>query len=221
MTRKWRAFSRSIPIGVALAFIACSVAFSAPIKSASNPVQSTKNIRNPVKDQGKKGAPGKGQAILKPEKVEDALVVSVIDGETIEVIVGGKREFVKLIGIEAPETRYSDRAMKQSKTVGTSADGVMLMGESARRFLKDLIKNGSTIGLEFGQGERDGSGRLPAYIWKDGKVLVNMVMAASGYAFALPSSDDSKFDAHFKRSYDEAVSGKRGLWASFGDGCFT
>ena len=94
-----------------------------------------------------------------------ARVVRVHDGDTVSVMIGRKRERVRLIGIDAPEL------------------GQVPWGRKAKKHLEELLdRSGWTVELEPDVEKRDKYGRLLAYLWtKDGR-LINLEMINHGYA---------------------------------------
>lgn len=80
--------------------------------------------------------------------------MKVVDGDTLRVLLNGKREYVRLLGIDAPELKRG--------------------GEKARNFLAQLCPAGSIIYLEiFG---RDRYGRLLAEVYTENGSNVNRVL---------------------------------------------
>ena len=80
-----------------------------------------------------------------PEDAIEATMVSVVDGDTIEVSINGTIETVRLIGIDSPErgARFADEAAAE---------------------MKRLIKPGRTIWLEQDISVRERFERLLAYV---------------------------------------------------------
>src|SRR3989344_5970003 len=79
------------------------------------------------------------------ETKETAFVSRVIDGDTIEVLIGEKKESVRLLGINTPER------------------GEVLY-EEAKKFLEELSLNKS-VRLEFGRDKYDRYNRTLAYVF--------------------------------------------------------
>ena len=127
-------------------------------------------------------------------------VVSVVDGDTIKVRLGGAVESVRLIGIDAPETGAPGRP---DQCFGTEA------GAKARELLA-----GRAVRLEFdaSQGRRDRFDRLLAYVWVDDE-LYNEWMVRQGYAREFTYSAPYRYQADFKAAEAEARGAGRGLWA--------
>lgn len=124
-----------------------------------------------------------------------AFVVSeVIDGDTIRLSTG---ETVRYIGIDTPETKHPQK-------------GIECFGKEASRFNEDLVL-GKTVRLEKDVSETDRYGRLLRYVWLDG-VMVNQTLVAAGYAHASTYPPDVKYQDVFDVAEKEAMENNRGLW---------
>ncbi len=103
---------------------------------------------------------------------EQSKVVEVIDGDTILVEYQGKKETVRLIGIDCYETYPNNRAYKQAYTDGINVEKVIEKGKLAGIYTQTLVKKGDKITLEFEENKRDKYKRLLAYVYlKNGKML--------------------------------------------------
>jgi micrococcal nuclease len=80
--------------------------------------------------------------------VIEVRVTSVIDGDTIRATVNGRREHIRLIGVNAPEIGRNPQAG----------------GMKARDFAREHL-NRKTVWLELDARERDRHRRLLAYVW--------------------------------------------------------
>lgn len=128
-------------------------------------------------------------------------VVSVVDGDTVKVRVGGRVETVRLIGIDAPEAATSGRPAQCFGPESTAKAKELLAGKVAR--------------LEFdeSQGRRDRYDRLLAYVWVN-DVLVNDWMIRQGYAREFTYRLPYRYQAAFQAAEQEARAAGRGLWAA-------
>lgn len=126
-------------------------------------------------------------------------VLKVHDGDTITINLSGKREKVRLIGIDAPEI------------------GQRPWGMRAKRYLEGVLgTSGMAIRLEFDVEERDKYGRLLAYAWtKDGR-LINKLMLEDGYAMLLTIPPNIKYVDEFRRAQASARGSKKGIWGRSG-----
>jgi micrococcal nuclease len=123
----------------------------------------------------------------------------VVDGDTIEVEMGGRRHTVRYIGIDTPEVADPRRP-------------VMCYGEEASRRNRQLVE-GKTILLEKDVSETDRYGRLLRYVWADG-VFVNAALVQEGYARVYTVPPDVRYAELFRRLEREAREAGRGLWGA-------
>lgn len=128
-------------------------------------------------------------------------VVSVVDGDTVKVRMGGGVESVRLIGIDAPEAATSGRPAQCFGPESSAKAKELLAGKVAR--------------LEFdeSQSRLDRYGRLLAYVWVD-DVHVNEWMLRYGYAREFTYNEPYRYQAAFQAAEQEARAAGRGLWAA-------
>ena len=131
----------------------------------------------------------------------------IYDGDTIEVAGIGQ---VRLIGIDAPEKKDSERDRFFVK-LGGNGKSLRRIAEEALQFNIRRVK-GKEVRLEVDHEPRDTYGRLLAYvILPDGRML-NRVLLEKGYAVVY-----RRFDFRLKEDFLEAEAGARrgkaGLWA--------
>jgi len=131
-------------------------------------------------------------------------VLKVIDGDTIVVNVRGKKETVRLLGIDTPETVDPRKP-------------VQCFGKAASDKMKFFVNGKSVILVDekTTQGNRDKYNRLLRYVYlPDSKrTFVNGEMVKQGYAFSYreyPTRMLAKFNA--EEAY--AKSHNLGLWGS-------
>jgi micrococcal nuclease len=134
-----------------------------------------------------------------------APVVRVIDGDTIEVSIGGRDEDVRYIGIDTPETVKPDTP-------------VQCYGPQASRENHRLVE-GRTVRLVFDRERRDVYGRLLAYVYlpsgsggEGGARMVNAALVRSGYARTLTIPPNTAHAGEFARLQARAGRRGRGLW---------
>jgi micrococcal nuclease len=128
-------------------------------------------------------------------------VVKVVDGDTIHVLVGGRREKVRYIGVDTPETHHPTKPV-QCYGARASAFNERLVGGERVRLVRDVE-------------ERDRFGRLLAYVYRvrDG-LFVNAELARLGYAHTLTIAPDVRYAARFAALAREAREAGRGLWSA-------
>jgi len=119
---------------------------------------------------------------------EKALVISVIDGDTVELADG---RHVRYLGIDAPESGeyYAENATERNK---------------------ELVE-GKTVELQKGKQDKDQYGRLLRYVYVDG-VFVNAELIAGGYAKVYLFDPDDRHGQALMEMEDYAVLRGLGLW---------
>lgn len=146
------------------------------------------------------------------EKIESARVIRVVDGDTLKIKYRGTEESFRLIGIDAPESRFNKKARYDAQRSGEDLKTITAMGREATKFVKTLVKPGGTVKIEFDIEKRDRYGRLLGYVYlSDGKML-NEEIVRAGYANLMTIPPNVKYQERFLRAYREAREDKRGLW---------
>ena len=127
----------------------------------------------------------------------EAFVIRAIDGDTIEARIGGKREDVRYIGVDTPETVKPDTP-------------VQCFGPRASAFNHHFVER-RRVRLVFGVERRDIYGRLLAYVYL-GRRFVNASLARRGLARTLTIPPNDRFAPLFERLALRAARAGRGLW---------
>jgi micrococcal nuclease len=130
-------------------------------------------------------------------EMQQAQVVRVIDGDTIEVSIGSKTYKVRYIGIDTPETKHPEKPVEW-------------MGKEAAAKNEELV-GGKVVGLEKDVSETDKYGRLLRYVWV-GDLMVNAELVRLGYAQVSTYPPDVKYTDLFSQLQREAREAGRGLW---------
>ncbi len=129
-------------------------------------------------------------------------VTKVVDGDTIKVIIDGKTETIRLLGIDTPE-------------VVDPRKPVQCFGKQASEKTKELL-TGKLVVLEADQtqGDRDKYGRMLRYIYLEDGTFINEVLIRQGYAHEYTyQSNPYTYQEQFREAEKEAREQKRGLWA--------
>jgi micrococcal nuclease len=134
--------------------------------------------------------------------VEPARIVTVVDGDTVDVALGGRTERVRLLGIDTPETVDPDRP-------------VGCFGPEASARTAELLPDGTEVQLERDVEGRDHFGRLLAYVFRaDDDTFVNEVLLAEGYAEVLVIEPNGAYADRLRQAESSARSAGAGLWGS-------
>lgn len=145
--------------------------------------------------------PARADAPHPPAALPQGTVVRVVDGDTVDVAIGGEVERVRLIGIDTPETVRPNTPIE-------------CFGKQASAFTGQLL-GGQTVAIEAdpSQDSRDKYGRLLAYLWLADGRMANMELVAGGYAYEYTYDQPYKYQAQFRQAQREAQAAQRGLWA--------
>jgi micrococcal nuclease len=134
----------------------------------------------------------------KPEEGIYYKVLKVHDGDTVTIDISGRKEKIRLIGIDTPEM------------------GQRPWGKKARDHIEGILSNyGGNVSLESDVEKRDRYGRLLAYLWTEDGRLINRMMVEDGYAVLLTIPPNVKHVEELKDAQRKAREGGLGIW---GDG---
>jgi len=132
----------------------------------------------------------------------NAVVVRVIDGDTLHMQIGGATHTVRLIGIDTPET------VDRRRPVGC-------YGPEASARAAELLPPGTAVQLQLDAEPRDHFGRLLVYAIRSGDGLfVNLDLARSGHAEALSIEPNTLHAASISTAVADARANARGLWGA-------
>lgn len=143
---------------------------------------------------------------------DTASVVRVIDGDTLKITIGGRQESIRLIGIDAPESRANNKAYKDAYKSKQDVEHVVALGKQSSVFINTLVKQGDTIRVEYDVEKRDQNRRLLGYVYLPDGAMLNEKIVRSGYAGLMTYPPNVKHADLFRQAYQEATQARRGLW---------
>jgi len=143
-------------------------------------------------------------------EVRKEIVTQVVDGDTIRI---GGGQLVRLIGIDAPESRENDRTHLQAKRTKTDIKTILELGRRSSVFLERKLPLGSAIKLELDVEPRDRYGRLLAYIYLQDGTFINALILKMGYAKLLTVPPNVRYLEDLRAAYSEGRAAHRGLWS--------
>ncbi|MEQ1874348.1 MAG: thermonuclease family protein [Ilumatobacteraceae bacterium] len=130
----------------------------------------------------------------------NATVEYVVDGDTVDMIIDGVEERVRLIGIDTPETKKENTPVE-------------CFGPEATAFTQSLLPEGTEVYLERDVEARDIYGRLLGYAYLvDTGVFVNLEIVRQGYAQPLTIPPNVAHSTEFVEAAREAERTNVGLW---------
>ncbi|OYD09657.1 thermonuclease family protein [Paludifilum halophilum] len=126
-------------------------------------------------------------------------LVRVVDGDTVTVNIEGKKESVRFLLVDTPETNHPRL-------------GEQPYGAQAKSFTKKMLNQAETVELEKDVSERDKYGRLLAYLYADG-VSVQEELLKKGLArVAYIYPPNVKYVDRYRSMQEEARHKQRGIW---------
>lgn len=131
---------------------------------------------------------------------EEAVVLRVIDGDTIQVLNSeGKEETVRMLLVDTPESVHPDKTPQ-------------MFGKEASDFTKKHLQ-GKKITLEKGVIDKDRYGRTLAYVFVDG-INFNKRLIEKGYArVAYVQEPNTKYLDEFKKAEEKAKKKGLNIWS--------
>jgi len=130
-----------------------------------------------------------------------ATVVDVLDGSRLSVEVGGRRETVQYLGLQAPT---GDACFAAEATTANSA-----------------LVQGEQVWLERQATDRDADGDLMRDVWiadaNGDRALVAARLLETGAATPAPAPPDTRYQAWLQAAAALARTNAAGLWAACGD----
>ena len=130
----------------------------------------------------------------------EARVVRVVDGDTVVVAAGGRRERVRYIGMDTPESVKPGTPVQCFAKAAAAENRRLVLGEAVR-----LVGDAE---------RRDRYGRRLAYVYRlrDG-LFVNAELVRLGYATPLTIPPNVAHAAELRALARRARRARRGLWS--------
>lgn len=130
------------------------------------------------------------------------VVEQVVDGDTVEVTIGGRREDVRLLGIDTPETVHPTKPVE-------------CFGPEASAHLEALLPPGSRVRLERDAEARDQYGRLLAHVHRvDDDLFINRALVEGGFADVLVIEPNRAYASELRGARDRARQEGTGRWSA-------
>ncbi|MHC5796367.1 thermonuclease family protein [Lacisediminihabitans sp. FW035] len=144
-------------------------------------------------------APNSWPAVA-PIPTEQGRVTHLVDGDTLDVSLGGVRTRIRLLNVDTPET------VKENTPV-------QCMGPEASARLKQLVPVGSTVGLVFDVERVDQYGRTLATVVTASGQNVSEVLAQEGLGRAVRHGQNVEGYATVQAAVERAREARLGLWS--------
>ncbi len=155
-------------------------------------------------------SPDSGSAPGVPQGFEQAEVVRVVDGDTLQVYLDGSKQKVRLIGINCPESVATDESRNTAE------------GHDASDFTHMILSEGDVIWLQSDVNDVDQYDRLLRYVWIDlpydpfdidevADKMLNGILVVEGFAEARTYGEDRLYAEILDILEDDAVANGRGV----------
>ncbi len=171
---------------------------TAATKSTAKPHSTSPHAHNAVSAK-----PSSSAQPAKPKLYGPIKVVHVSDGDTIDIMKGGTFTFVRLIGIDTPETKDPRKPTE-------------CFGKEASAQTTKLV-NGKNVWLEYDplDPSPDKFGRDLAYVYLDanGKTMLNEILVRDGFAHEYTYRGKYTYQTRMQDAEDHARDKKLGLWS--------
>ena len=132
-------------------------------------------------------------------------VVKIKDGDTYVLNIDGAETTVRLIGVDTPESVAPEEYRKDNTQEGIDVSNIV----------KDTIKAGDILYIEYDVGRTDTYGRTLAYLYFESGVMVQEWLLSNGYAQVMTIQPNVKYADHFVTMERVAMNSNVGLWNGF------
>jgi micrococcal nuclease len=133
------------------------------------------------------------------QKMPEARVLAVNDGDTVTIRMNGKKYRTRLVGLDAPELAQEP------------------WGRLSQKHLRKLLKESSwRVSVETDIVQFDKYDRLLVYLWTASGQMVNERMLRDGYAVLFTIQPNSAYVERFRKAQQSAREEKRGIWGPDG-----
>ncbi len=130
-------------------------------------------------------------------------VVRVVDGDTFIASIDGTETYIRLIGIDAPES-VADENYKENTEEGAIASN----------YLKNILVE-NTVYLEYDSELSDNYGRTLSYVYlHDKKTMVNELLLKNGYAKTMTIEPNVKYEERLWAVENDAKLNRSGFWGT-------
>jgi micrococcal nuclease len=148
-----------------------------------------------------------------------ATVIKVVDGDTLDVLVDGRKRRIRLIGVDTSELHESDKLIRDAKRSSCTEADLQELGAQATQFVLRLLSPSDSVRLEYSRRRYDDHQRILAFVWLSDGRLLNELLLCEGYAQArLHYVFRSDYRVRFQQCGQRAQVASKGLWAA---GCWT
>lgn len=127
-------------------------------------------------------------------------ILTVIDGDTVDIELDGQTERVRLIGVNTPETKHPTKPIE-------------CFGPEASAYMTQLLPKGTDVRIERDTEARDRYGRMLLYLYRDSdNLFINLDLISRGYGTPMSIEPNTFHRNDFVHAAALAEATNVGLW---------
>ena len=127
-------------------------------------------------------------------------ILTVIDGDTVDIEIDGRTERVRLIGVNTPETKHPTKPIE-------------CFGPEASAYMTQLLPKGTDVRIERDTEARDRYGRMLLYLYRDSdNLFINLDLISRGYGTPMSIEPNTFHRSDFVHAAALAEATNVGLW---------
>ena len=127
-------------------------------------------------------------------------ILTVIDGDTVDIEIDGRTERVRLIGVNTPETKHPTKPIE-------------CFGPEASAYMTQLLPKGTDVRIERDTEARDRYGRMLLYLYRNSdNLFINLDLISRGSGTPLSIEPNTFHRNDFVHAAALAEASNVGLW---------
>ena len=127
-------------------------------------------------------------------------ILTVIDGDTVDIEIDGRTERVRLIGVNTPETKHPTKPIE-------------CFGPEASAYMTQLLPKGTDVRIVRDTEARDRYGRMLLYLYRESdNLFINLDLVSHGYGTPMSIEPNTFHRNDFVHAAALAETTNVGLW---------
>ena len=127
-------------------------------------------------------------------------ILTVIDGDTVDIEIDGRTERARLIGVNTPETKHPTKPIE-------------CFGPEASAYMTQLLPKGTDVRIERDTEARDRYGRMLLYLYRNSdNLFINLDLISRGYGTPMSIEPNTFHRNDFVYAAALAEASNVGLW---------
>ena len=127
-------------------------------------------------------------------------ILTVIDGDTVDIEINGRTERARLIGVNTPETKHPTKPIE-------------CFGPEASAYITQLLPKGTDVRIERDTEARDRYGRMLLYLYRNSdNLFINLDLISRGYGTPMSIEPNTFHRNDFVHAAALAEASNVGLW---------